>query len=75
MVSQDTECNTVKFVQEFIKFTAGQERQLKPEKDKEPEDQNKLSELFKANQIKEKPREASCHQSAIGEEFEPEQLN
>ena len=72
MVSQDTECNTVKFVQEFIKFTAGQQRQLEPEKDKEPEDQNKLSELY---QIKEKPREASCHQSAIGEEFEPKQPN
>ena len=42
---QRVQHNRVEFVPEFMQFSAGQQRQLKPENKKEPEDQNRLLEL------------------------------
>jgi hypothetical protein len=36
------QCSGVEFICEFMTFSAGQQRQLKPENKKEPKDSNKL---------------------------------
>ena len=43
--SVESQCSGVELVHEFMMFSAGQQRQLKPENKKEPEDKNKLPEL------------------------------
>ena len=52
---QRVQCSRVEFVHEFMLFSIGQKRQLKPENKKEPEDLNKLPELVevkKSNSVR-----------------------
>jgi hypothetical protein len=66
------------WVYKFKQFSVGQQRQLKPENKKEPEDSNKFPE-FVWGQAKQSNSERSWEKpgwiSQLGEEFEPEQLS